>query len=288
MYLLEKGIKLFKIYILYLIYGLNNNIKEKLLIFNRRIQNIKKESIYNEDNFYEHLNSFNQLKKVVFSVLIGEYDIISTFNLQKGFDYYLFTDNLNGKLNHTNWTILPIPEEVKRLNVGRVKKQRFIKVHPHLYFKNYDLSIYIDANFKIIGDLNSFLIRVLSPNYNIYILEHPERNNILNETFAVAKLHKEKESMTNIIKERYKKEKFPDDNGLIESCLMIRKHNENDSIYLMNKWYEEIKNYSHRDQLSFNYIMWKTGIKIKYITKNFALEYFVQNITHLEEIKFID
>lgn len=94
--------------------------------------------------------------------------------------------------------------------------------------------------------------------------------------------------MTNIIKERYKKEKFPDDNGLIESCLMIRKHNENDSIYLMNKWYEEIKNYSHRDQLSFNYIMWKTGIKIKYITKNFALEYFVQNITHLEEIKFID
>lgn len=170
MYLLEKGIKLFKIYILYLIYGLNNNIKEKLLIFNRRIQNIKKESIYNEDNFYEHLNSFNQLKKVVFSVLIGEYDIISTFNLQKGFDYYLFTDNLNGKLNHTNWTILPIPEEVKRLNVGRVKKQRFIKVHPHLYFKNYDLSIYIDANFKIIGDLNSFLIRVLSPNYNIYLI----------------------------------------------------------------------------------------------------------------------
>ena len=288
MYLFEKGIKLFKIYILYLIYILNTNIKEKILIFNRRIQNIKKESIYNEDNFYEHLNSFNQLKKVVFSVLIGEYDIISTFNLQNGFDYYLFTDNFNVNLNHTNWTIIPIPEEVKQLNVGRVKKQRYIKVHPHLYFKDYDLSIYIDATFKIIGDLNSFLIRVLSPKYNIYILEHPERNTIFNETFEVTKLQKEKKSMANAIKERYKKEKFPDDNGLIESCLIIRKHNENDSIYLMNQWYEEIKNYSHRDQLSFNYIMWKTGIKIKYIVKNFALEYFVQNLTHLKEIKFID
>ena len=273
MYLLEKGIKLFKIYILYLIYGLNTNIKEKILIFNRRIQNIKKESIYNEDNFYEHLNSFNQLKKVVFSVLIGEYDIINTFNLQNGFDYYLFTDNFNGNLNHTNWTIIPIPEEVKQLNVSRVKKQRFIKVHPHLYFKDYDLSIYIDATFKIIGDLNSFLIRVLSPKYNIYILEHPERNTIFNETFEVTKLQKEKKSMTNIIKERYKKEKFPDDNGLIESCLMIRKHNENDSIYLMNQWYEEIKNYSHRDQLSFNYVLWKSGTKIKYISKKFCFKY---------------
>ena len=57
---------------------------------------------------------------------------------------------------------------------------------------------------------------------------------------------------------------------------------------MMNKWYEEIKNYSHRDQLSFNYIMWKTGLKIKYINKNLALEYFVQNLTHLEVLQFID
>ena len=30
----------------------------------------------------------------------------------------------------------------------------------------------------------------------------------------------------------------------------------------MNKWFNEIEKYSHRDQLSFNYILWKTGIKI--------------------------
>ena len=44
----------------------------------------------------------------------------------------------------------------------------------------------------------------------------------------------------------------------------------------MNKWFEEIKKYSHTDQLSFNYVIWKTGKKTKYISKVFALEYFNQ------------
>ena len=42
----------------------------------------------------------------------------------------------------------------------------------------------------------------------------------------------------------------------------------------MNNWFKEIKNYSYRDQLSFNYILWKNKYKIKYIVKNFALQYF--------------
>ena len=33
----------------------------------------------------------------------------------------------------------------------------------------------------------------------------------------------------------------------------------------MEKWWNEIINYSHRDQLSFNYILWKEHKKVKYI-----------------------
>ena len=116
----------------------------------------------------------------------------------------------------------------------------------------------------------SIIITLMNEKFfkKIYTFEHPERNTIYNETFEVVNLEKEKESIANAIRERYKKENFPDKNGLIESCLIIRKHNEKDSIYMMNKWYDEIKNYSHRDQLSFNYILWKTGLKIKYIIQN--------------------
>ena len=48
----------------------------------------------------------------------------------------------------------------------------------------------------------------------------------------------------------------------------------------MEKWWDEIKNYSYRDQLSFNYAMWKTGIKNKYISKSFIQYYFSQT-SHL-------
>ena len=50
----------------------------------------------------------------------------------------------------------------------------------------------------------------------------------------------------------------------------------------MEKWWEEIKNFSKRDQLSLNYVIWRTGIKIKYISKQFGLYYFYQK-KHLKK-----
>ena len=62
---------------------------------------------------------------------------------------------------------------------------------------------------------------------------------------------------------------------------MVRKHNKKDCIELMEKWWNEINNYSHRDQLSFNYIVWKLGIKIKYYSKCTLNDYFNSETGHL-------
>ena len=241
-----------------------------------RLINRFNDNIYYFNNKNQSMNTILKLKKVVYSVILGNYDKIKTINIQNGYDYFLFSDVYNNISIKTNWTILPIPEDVKNLNVTKVKKQRFIKLHPHLYFKNYDLSIYIDATFAITGDLNEFLLRTLSSKFYIYSFEHPYRNNIIEETFAVVRSKKEKNETTKIIRERYNREKFPDNSGLIESCLIIRKHNEKNCINVMENWFEEIKTYSHRDQLSFNYIIWKKKYRIKYINKIFALQYFKQ------------
>lgn len=85
-----------------------------------------------------------------------------------------------------------------------------------------------------------------------------------------------KDNIKNIrpIKRKYNKEKFPDSNGLAETCLIVRKHNNIDCKKFMIKWYHEIKYYSHRDQLSFNYILWKAKNKIvKYILYIFLYIY---------------
>ena len=242
-------------------------IKNKLKINSEQnmINLIINRTIFNNNNKKRN-------KNLVYSALLGNYDKIKPFNKQNGFDYFLFTDiKINIK---TNWTILDIPNQVKGLNLNVKKKQRFIKLHPHLFFKNYDLSIYIDTNIIIFGKLSEFLERFLTPKISIYVLEHPRRNCIYLEILKVMLLHKDKKKTCLKVRNKYLKTKFPKKIGLSENCILIRRHNNINSIHLMKKWWNEIKQFSHRDQLSFNYILWKTGIKIKYISKAFMLHYF--------------
>jgi len=236
----------------------------------------------------QNINNLIKARKVVYTVLLGKYDKVTSIKKEKGFDYFLITDQFIEKEFYLNWSIIHIEEKLNFSDYrGISKKQRYYKLNPHLFFKDYNLSIYIDSTFSIKGNLSEFLLRILTKNKIIYILEHPYRNSITNEYKEILLTNKDTNITINKVKNKYKKENFPDNNGLSENCLIVRRHNEVKCIEFMNKWFNEIKFYSHRDQLSFNYILWKTGNQnVKYISKNFILNYFVQKIRHLKEIKF--
>ena len=93
-------------------------------------------------------------------------------------------------------------------------------MHPHIFFNNYDLSIYIDGSLTILGNLNEFLFRILSPKFSIYSLEHPDRDSLYDEITAVILLQKEKENIGKLLMNRYKYEHFQDNNGLVETCII--------------------------------------------------------------------
>jgi len=265
-------------YIIFLIYCYK--YKNKIYEINgRRINLIKNNTI--------DLNYIKSLKKLVFTTLFGNYDNIQSIKQENGYDYFMFTDKkIENKT--TNWIILNVEKNLNFSNKREaIKRQRFYKAHPHLFFKNYDLSIYIDATFKIKGNLDDFLLRIFTPNFSIYILEHPFITTINNEFKAVLHFKKETLDVINPIKERYKKEKFPDVNGHAETCLIVRIHNELNCINFMENWFYQIKHYSHRDQLSFNYILWKNRNKnVKYIPKEYIKDYFNQSLFHLKNVEF--
>ena len=233
------------------------------------------------------INDIRALKKVVYTALFGNYDELKPINKEIGYDYFLFTEQ-NYENITTNWTILNVEQNINFTNkIDVMKKQRFYKTHPHLFFKNYDLSIYIDGTFEIKGNLDKFLLTILSKNISIYVFEHPFLDSMINEFDAI--LFFKKDTLKHIIpvKEKYEREKFPDDNGHAECCLIVRKHNDINCINFMEKWYYEIEHNSYRDQLSFNYIFWKTRKKIvKYISKNSINEYFNQSQNHLKIFNF--
>lgn len=227
----------------------------------------------NGENIYKYnIKKIKIIKKVVYSVIIGDYDNISSFPIQEGFKYFLFSDVI---YNNTNWTIIPISKLIKKENISSIKMTRYVKLFPHIFFNDYELSIYFDASYIINGDLNEFLLKILNPSYNLYFLQHPVRNTIFEEFLEVINSKKETNESVIRVKNKYIKENFPDNLGLTENCIIVRRHNKKNIIKLMEFWWREIKNYSYRDQLSLSYAIWKLNFtfKIYYLPKRFMTDY---------------
>lgn len=196
-------------------------------------------------------------KRVIYTCITGGYEnIVDPSYVQDDFDYVCFTDNMNQ--SSKVWQFRPIPNELQKLS--KVKQQRVIKICPHKYLPEYYESIWVDGSIDILGDMNEFIETYCNkPNKSVYIRKHPKRNSIYEE--ATACVAQKKDVAKNVYSqtEKYRKNGFPTGYGLVESNIIYRKHNDPYCIQLMNKWVEEVINGSHRDQLSFNYALWKKG-----------------------------
>ena len=233
------------------------------------------------DYEYDGVIPKDSRKVIVYSCMIGDYDNVTSFNKQRGYDYILFTDQI---INNTNWTIFPIPDEVLKLNVSDIKKQRYMKIHPHKFFKNYDLSLYIDPNYEITGDLDDYLINTLNPLDHIYI-PHLQFGRGIKQALknAIDKKLDDVELLNNVMN-RYDKLKILEKTGIVNAGLIIRKHHTEDCIKLMEKWWEEVRDYSHVDNFAFDYAGYMTGVRYLYTSYQFALFYFKVH-KHLNQLK---
>lgn len=226
--------------------------------------------------YYTEMN-----KKVVYTCITGGYDCLrEPERVTEGFDYVCFTDNL--ELKSDVWKIKPLPKETEELS--QVKKQRYVKINPHKVLKEYDLSIWVDGNITVKGDMNEFVNKFLKDDCNIYVPQHPSRNCIYDEARAVISIRKDKEEIVKPQIDGYEKEGFPKKCGLLQSNILLRRHNEEDCIKLMDEWFAELKVKSHRDQLSFNYVSWKNNdINVFYIEKNIdKSEFFSKTNGHIK------
>lgn len=217
--------------------------------------------------------------KVVYTCITGGYDsLIEPKQITQGFDYICFTDN--PLLTSTTWDVRPMPEGLE--NLSKVKQQRYVKLNPHKFFSEYTMSVWVDGNIAIKGDLNEFIDLILTGDTSVYVPQHPTRSCIYEESKAVLGMRKDVKEIVNPQMERYKAEGFPKDYGLLQSNILLRIHNDNNCVRLMEAWFNELKDNSHRDQLSFNYVLWKNDdINVAYMDKDICnSKWFYWNKTH--------
>lgn len=203
---------------------------------------------------------------VCYTCITGNYDKLKNPKfVSQDIDYICFTDN--SAITSNIWQIKPIPKELSYLS--NVKKQRIVKLCPHRYLKEYDISIWVDGNIEIQGDLIAFINQYDLEKYPLYVRVHPKRNCIYDEAKECILMFKDtKENIAKQI-ETYKQEGYPKHIGMVETGILLRKHNTSKCQILCNMWASELLKHSHRDQLSFNYACWKMHFIVGILSNEF-------------------
>lgn len=203
-------------------------------------------------------------QKVIYTCITGDYDkLLEVQKKDEGFDYICFTDNPS--LESDTWEIRLI-DGLEHLN--NVRKQRYIKINTHKFLSEYDLSIWVDGNIQVLGKFNELIEKHHSGYMTTF--KHPWNHCIYQECRGCAIVKKDDPFVMLKQTMGYMKEGYPKDNGLVETKMIIRYHNETKCIELMEGWWNELDKGSHRDQLSFNYVLWKQNKTINIIEEKYV------------------
>jgi hypothetical protein len=167
----------------------------------------------------------------------------------------MFTDKIQPG-RHGAWQILP--DMFSNSGSNRLKAKRY-KLLPHLMFPRAKYWLWIDGSTSINIDPMK-LINDYGHN-DLTIYKHPSRNCLYREhKICIRKRLDKKATIRRQIK-KYKQEGYPKKNGLVAASVILRKNTR--KVVEFNKmWWNEVKENSIRDQLSFNYVAWK--LKFKY------------------------
>ncbi|MDD3048721.1 MAG: DUF616 domain-containing protein [Bacilli bacterium] len=204
--------------------------------------------------------TINNTKKIcLYTCIMGSYDSLTEISKKEdNIDYICFTNNKN--LFSNTWKVICLENEEK-LNDHLLSRKIKILGHPYI-LDNYDISIYIDGSISMKKSIKTFMKKYVSfKEYNFIGFVHSKRDCIYDEAKACIALKKDIQSKIELQMKKYRKEGYPEHNGLIEATILFRKLNDPLVMKTMKMWFEQVSKYSKKDQLSFNYCINKTGLK---------------------------
>lgn len=196
------------------------------------------------------------IKIAVYTCITQGYDSLKIpLSVDKRLAYFCFTDTRDSVMQP--WEFCPIDLE----GLSPKDQNRYIKMHPHEVLPGYDVTVYVDGNIQIVGNLYELICTLLNAPEDILIYKHLLRNCVFAEAAACA--HYSHDWLWTIAAQmrRYRREGYPVDNGLFEANVLIRK-NTASIRRLMDMWWCEYRSGAKRDQLSLPFVAWRLGIPL--------------------------
>lgn len=201
---------------------------------------------------------------IIYTAIAGNYDNLRPHPPVKNCQFIAFVDNPE-KHSTEGW-------ETKKLNPFhsdpvRNAKQYKVMAHEHLPSAAY--SLWIDGNISIKEGFNlEDLINKFLTKHDLALFRHWKRKCIYSESRTCLKCHLDDPFIINKQIARYHSENYPENYGLTENRIILRRHTP--LVAQLNAvWWKEICDGSRRDQLSFMYSMWKTKTTFASLPGNF-------------------
>ncbi len=204
---------------------------------------------------------------VIYTSLVGNCDdLLQPEVVREDFDYVCFTDQIQTERVGV-WEMRTIPFSNK--NKSRIS--RYPKLLPHVVLPEYEYSVYIDANIKIVSEeFYEVINNKIASGCLIAQVRHPTIDCTYDEIAFAFRCNKV--TLLQAIRQCafLKNNKFPRHFGLFENNLIFRRHNHERVVMLSQQWWELYMQYAPRDQFMLMYVYWRN---------NFMPEYFFDKNT---------
>ena len=213
-------------------------------------------------NNYLNIKKSRRSSRVVYTCVTNGYDNIRNlpghYYLDPDWDYICYTDDeeliRQGVLGA--WEIRPLV--FTQSDPGRIN--RYHKIFPNLLFPEYEESIYMDAKVNV---LTSYMFDAVNQcHQDLFQPVHSYRGCLYDEIKWIMDNFDDSHLAAKQM-EIYRKEGYPENHGFRENCILYRKHHNPEIIQAMSEWWTWVRDWCHRDQVSYCYVLWKYGLDKK-------------------------
>lgn len=193
---------------------------------------------------------------VVYTVIIGDYEVLRPTK----YPSICLTDS---ELKPTEgWEI----REVVRAHADPRRASRHPKMMPYKYFPETEYTIYLDGNVRLLRT-PALVIKDLLQKEDVALFPHSQRVCIYQEAKKCIEYKKADPATVAEQMEYYRAEGFPPEFGLT-ACWVIIRRNTPEVQRFGEVWWEEYLRFSQRDQLSFDFVRWRLGMKYDKVPGN--------------------
>lgn len=192
---------------------------------------------------------------VIYTAITGGKDKLrDPKHILPGAEYVCFTDTPGVRSSIFDIRALPFTEATPRLTARR------LKLFPHLLFPQHETSLWVDGSRLIRGDLNGLLQE--AGGAFMAAFTHPHRGCLYQEAELCARLGRDDPALLAAHIAQYRREGVPENLGLAETGVLLRRHHVPVVKTLMEAWWQQVATHSQRDQVSLPYVLWKHNFSL--------------------------